>query len=50
MRLLRDPLVAVRPDDPTLLLGWSYLRVGVNVPTLSYFCLSLDGPLDHTVD
>jgi hypothetical protein len=42
---LRDPIVALRPGDPTLLLGVSYLRLGIKVPTPSYFSLHLDGPL-----
>jgi hypothetical protein len=47
MRMVRDPVVAVNPDDPTLLLGWSYVRCGFNVPTPSYFSLRLDGPLQE---
>jgi len=47
LRCLRDPLVALRPGDPSLLLGWSYLQAGLAIPTPSFFCLQLEGPLDH---
>ena len=40
LRTLRDPLVAIKEGDSTLLLGCSWLRVfGKNVPTPSYFTL-----------
>ena len=42
---LRDPLVALAGSD--LLLGWSYLDLGVSVPTPSFFVLRRRGPLDH---
>jgi hypothetical protein len=46
--LLRDPLVAVRAGDVSLLLGWSYLDLGVaRVGTPSFFTLELAGPLTH---
>jgi hypothetical protein len=46
--ILRDPLVALEPGSSTVLLGWSYLRVGpVQVPTPSYFLLLRDCPLTH---
>ena len=48
-RLVRDPLVAVNAGDATLLLGWSYIDLGVLVPTPSYFALQLDGALAHVV-
>lgn len=45
--LVRDPLVALRPDDPTLLLGWTFLEVGPRaIPTPSFFLLEREGPLD----
>ncbi len=47
IRLVRDPLVAVNPGDSTLLLGWSYLELGVPVGTPSFFSLRLGGRLDH---
>ncbi len=48
MRRIRDPLVAVRPGDPTLLLGWSYVDLGVlRMGTPSFFTLELAGPLTH---
>jgi len=38
---IRDPLVAVNPGDVTLLLGWTYLDLGVTqVATPSFFSLS----------
>ena len=38
----------VPPDDPTLLLGWTYLDLGfTRVPTPSFFTLTFDGPLTH---
>jgi len=39
IRRLRDPIVAVRPDDPSLLLGRSFLDLGFSCPTPSYFTL-----------
>jgi len=48
IRLARDPLVSLRPNDPSLLLGWSYLHIaGRVVPTPSYFVLRREGPLEH---
>ncbi|MCB9614660.1 MAG: hypothetical protein H6721_09575 [Sandaracinus sp.] len=48
MRRVRDPLVAVRPGDSTLLLGWSYVDLGVaRMGTPSFFTLELAGPLSH---
>lgn len=45
----RDPVVAVHPGDPTLLLGWMYLDLGVAFPpTPSFFTLERAGALDHT--
>jgi len=47
LRRLRDPIVALRPDDPNLLLGWTYLDLGLGLhaATPSFFSLELDGPL-----
>ena len=46
MSRLRDPIVAVRADDASLLLGWSYLDlVLTTVRTPSFFSLEYDGPL-----
>lgn len=39
IRIVRDPLVALNPDDPTLLLGWSYVHLGGVLWTPSYFVL-----------
>jgi hypothetical protein len=41
---LRDPLVALRPGDPTLLLGCSYLALGKWIPTPAFFCLEMQEP------
>ncbi len=47
---MRDPLVAVNPGSHELLLGWSYLDLGVTqVPTPSYFSLRRGGALSHAV-
>jgi hypothetical protein len=43
--LLRDPVVALRPGDASLLLGWSYLDLGFDCPTPSYFTLERVGDL-----
>jgi hypothetical protein len=48
--LMRDPLVAVNPGDPTLLLGWSYLDLGaVKLRTPSFFTLERHCPRTHLV-
>lgn len=54
---LRDPIVALRPGDTSLLLGWSYLDLGFACPTPSYFTLERVGDLregraspDHTLE
>ena len=46
---LRDPLVALNPGDSTVLLGWSYvdLGLGIRLGTPSFFSLELDGPLTY---
>lgn len=47
-RSLRDPLVALNPGDPTLLLGWSYVALGgLSLSTPSYFVLSRLGAPRH---
>lgn len=48
IRWMKDPLVAVHPGSPELLLGVSYLRVGpLAVHTPTFFCLERGGPLSH---
>lgn len=49
LRCLRDPLVALRRDDPTLLLGMTYVSLaGRRLATPSYFSLSLDGDRSYS--
>jgi hypothetical protein len=46
IRFLRDPLVALEPDDPSLLFGWSYVELGKRrISTPSFFALRRHGPL-----
>ena len=48
MHLVRDPLVALNPGDPTQLLGWTYLQLGPwQLPTPSYFTLERLRPVTH---
>jgi hypothetical protein len=48
LRLLRDPIVAIERDDARLLLGWSYLDLGLfTIPTPSFFTLEREGAIDH---
>ncbi len=48
---LRDPIVALHPGGVELLLGWSYLDLGLKrVATPSFFSLERDVPLTHRVD
>ncbi|MBO6939715.1 MAG: hypothetical protein JJ863_32390 [Deltaproteobacteria bacterium] len=48
IRFLRDPIVAVREGDGSLLFGWSYLDLGLRrVATPSFFTLELAGPVTH---
>lgn len=48
---LRDPVVALEPRDPTVLLGWTYVSLwGWAVPTPSFFLLRRAGPLDHIAE
>jgi hypothetical protein len=50
MRSVRDPIVAVNAGQRELLLGWSYLDLGaIQVGTPSFFALSYEGPLAHSV-
>jgi hypothetical protein len=50
MRRVRDPIVAVNAEDPRLLLGWSYVDMGLaTFGTPSFFVLEYDGPLGHRV-
>lgn len=49
--LVRDPLVSLDPDDPSVLLGWTYLTLlGQTVPTPSFFLLQHAGSLDHIAE
>lgn len=45
--LVRDPLVALRPDDPTLLLGCSHVGP---LRTPSFFVLERVGPVEHVAE
>jgi hypothetical protein len=46
LSLVRDPIVALKEDDPDLLLGWTYLQLGTHhVGTPSFFTLEREGPL-----
>ncbi len=48
IRRLRDPLVALEPGSADLLLGWSYVDLGMKrVGTPSFFVLSRDRTLTH---
>lgn len=50
MRRVRDPIVAVNAGSVDLLLGWSYVDVGVTqLGTPSFFSLERDGALTHRV-
>ncbi len=45
---LRDPIVALQSDDASLLLGWTYVDLGITrVGTPSYFTLTRGGPLSY---
>lgn len=47
---VRDPIVAVNAGSVDLLLGWSYVDLGVRqVPTPSFFSLQRGGPITHLV-
>lgn len=48
-RLIRDPLVSLHDGDVELLLGYSYVDVGLRVPTPTFFALSRGGPLSYIV-
>ena len=49
MRCVRDPLVALEPGSNARLLGASYLDLGFQIMTPSYFLLERSGPLEHVV-
>lgn len=45
---VRDPIVAVNEGDSALLLGWSYVDLGMTqMATPSFFALRRGAPLDH---
>ena len=47
---LRDPIVALEPESPDVLLGWSYLALGnARVRTPSYFLLMRGSDLTDPV-
>jgi hypothetical protein len=49
-RRLRDPIVALEAGSADLLLGWSYLDLGLaNVPTPSFFTLERESPVADPV-
>ncbi len=49
-RRVRDPLVALSAGSVQLLLGWSYVDLGIGcLGTPSFFSLELDGPLSNPV-
>jgi len=48
IRRVRDPLVAIEAGSTELLLGWSYVDLGLTtVGTPSFFALTRDVPLSH---
>ena len=48
MSRLRDPIVAVREGSAELLLGWSFVDLGLfSLGTPSFFALEREGPLSH---
>lgn len=49
-RVVRDPLVSLVEDSAELLLGWTYLELGLlRVRTPSFFVLRREGTLDEVV-
>lgn len=51
IRIAKDPLVAVEPGNPDLLLGVTYLTLGpLCVETPTYFLLEREHPLDFVPD
>lgn len=51
MRWVRDPLVSLHSDGADLLLGWSYVDLGLaQIPTPSFFALERERPLTHFVE
>jgi len=50
MRFVRDPIVALNPDDPRLLLGCMYVELGpLRIPTPSFFTLEWERALGAPV-
>ena len=48
MGWVRDPLVSLHEGDAELLLGWSYVDLGIfRIPTPSFFALERERPLGH---
>lgn len=48
MRRVRDPLVALAEGSSDALLGWSWVDLGAAlVPTVFYFLLEREGPIEH---
>jgi hypothetical protein len=48
VRPTRDPVVAIEKGSSKLLLGWSYMDLGImRMRTPSFFLLVFDGPLMH---
>ncbi len=51
MSRMRDPIVALNRGSSDLLLGWSYLDLGLRqIGTPSFFTLERDIPLTHRVE
>jgi len=51
VRRVRDPLVAVKPGSTEVLLGWTWVDLGLGTwGTPSYFLLRRHGPLDRVPD
>ena len=47
-KLMRDPLIAINKDDPTVLMGLSYLELGwFRFHTPSFFLLVREGPIGY---
>ena len=48
VRFVRDPLVCLRPGDPSRLLGWTWLQLGRRrLGTPSWFLLEDAGAVEH---
>jgi len=49
-RFAAAPVVALNTGDPTLLLGWEYIKLGpLHIPTPSYWLLEYEGPIEEVV-